>query len=65
MSPSNAETIAVLIPSAMRAASEIILLIQRLKQQSGLTDEELFARADAQTQQNRADIRAFLEKFGR
>ena len=52
-----------LIPIAMRLLAEAIKLINSIKAQTGLTTEQLWAKADAQTKANKADIEEFLRSL--
>lgn len=51
------------IPIAMRLLAEAIKLINSIKAQTGLTTEQLWAKADAQTKANKADIEEFLRSL--
>ena len=52
-----------MIPIAMRLLAEAIKLINSIKAQEGLTTEQLWEKADAQTKANKEDIQAFLSEL--
>lgn len=50
----------LMVNLALTAADQIISLIKHIKANSGLTNEQLIAKADTQDLQNSEDIRALL-----
>lgn len=50
----------VVVQIGLTVVDEIISMIKHVKEQSGLTTEQIVAMADAQDLQNREDIKALL-----